>query len=103
MRIEEEMEQESRTQHQPPQSGRLGRAPHAQASAGAKKPPAKGKKITNGLVARGTAAIISVYGVGYVHTTSAAATVAELRTIAIATTAPVETTSATTSAATAAH
>jgi uncharacterized protein with FMN-binding domain len=88
------MSQEPRAPHSPPQGGRPGITPKAPPPSGAKKQPAKGKKITNGLVALGTAAIISVYGVGYVHSNTAAATAAELPTIAIATTAPAATSTA---------
>jgi uncharacterized protein with FMN-binding domain len=85
------MAQESRTPLLPPQCGRPETPPGSSTQARAKKQPAKGKKVTNGLVALGTAAIISVYGVGYVRTSSAAADVAEMPTIAIATMALAET------------
>lgn len=42
--------------------------------AGAKKPTAKSKKIAKGLVALSSAAIVSVYGVGYVRTDAAVTT-----------------------------
>jgi uncharacterized protein with FMN-binding domain len=66
----------------------------------AKKPRAKGKKIANSVVALSSAAIVSVYGLGYIHTQSAEARLttniaAENTPVAIATAAPTATTAPT--------
>jgi uncharacterized protein with FMN-binding domain len=67
------------------------------------KPRAKGKKIANSLVALSSAAIVSVYGLGYVHTQSAedqlTTNIAAGNTpVAIATAAPTATTAPTAAA-----
>jgi uncharacterized protein with FMN-binding domain len=68
-----------------------------------KKPRAKGKKIANSVVALSSAAIVSVYGLGYIHTQSAEARLttniaAENTPVAIATAAPTATTAPTATA-----
>lgn len=82
----------------PPAGGRP--RPPSLASPTAKKRPAdgkkKGKKIANSLVALSSAAILSVYGIGYVRTQSAAeqfttASAADNATVAVATAAPTAT------------
>lgn len=67
----------------------------ASAALSGKKGGGKNKKVANGLVALGSAAIISVYGLGYARTQSAEASVnGGSPTIAVATAAPTATTAA---------
>ena len=78
-------------------------SPEGQRRPGSPPPPAsngkkgagKNKKIANGLVALGSAAILSVYGLGYAHTQSAEASLTtDSPTVAIATAAPTATSAA---------
>jgi uncharacterized protein with FMN-binding domain len=68
-----------------------------QATPAPKKAQAKGKKVANSIVALSSAAIVSVYGLGYLHTQAAEARLttniaAENTPVAIATAAPTATT-----------
>jgi uncharacterized protein with FMN-binding domain len=56
-----------------------------------KRKPDGGKKFANGIVALSSAAILTVYAVGYVHTTAAAANAAPTAVIASVATTPIAT------------
>lgn len=78
-----------------PPARRSGPGSPASAASSGKKGGGKNKKVANGLVALGSAAIISVYGLGYARTQSAEASAnGGNPTIAIATAAPAATTAA---------
>lgn len=83
-----------------PSRQRPRKEPSVPDAANAKSGGAKSKKISNGLVALGSAAIISVYGLGYVRTQTAEALYnVDAPAIPIATAAPIVTSAASSSVA----
>jgi uncharacterized protein with FMN-binding domain len=89
---EAQMTDEAPKRPNTPPSRRQGAAPPSPTTAKAKG-GGKNKKIANGLVALGSAAILSVYGLGYVRTDAAQALYnLDAPTISIATAAPTTTT-----------